>query len=196
MQPIPCPKTPVKNQSMLNNHKGIHQQGTGTNTTETSIYLCYNKCRLWQVKAMPDSRYTIQNRPKCKNTSTSEKAQDMCFATCQKKLCFLVSITKLNYWRNLSISFGNILYLENAVIFTYNRGSKNQTNPQHAVPYFPGHWILPSFEVSRSHAFTLLHMGTSTIQYFHDSIAAESIDRKSFPSPVRTGPNKTPFSLV
>jgi hypothetical protein len=148
------------------------------------------------MKSMPDSRYTIQNRPKCKNTSTSEKAQDMCFPTWQIKLCFLVSITKSSYWRNLSNSFRNILYLENAVIFTYNRGSKNQTNPRHAVPYFPGQWILPSFEVSRSHASTILHMGTPTIQYFHDPIAAETIDGKSFPSPVITGPNKTPFSLV
>lgn len=92
MQSIPCPKISVRNQSMLNNLKRIHQQGTGTSTTETSTYLYYNKQRLWQTKSMPDSRYTIQNRPKCKNTSTREKAQDMWFTMCQKKLCFLYQL--------------------------------------------------------------------------------------------------------
>jgi hypothetical protein len=39
-------------------------------------------------------------------------------------------------------------------------------------------------------------MGTSTRQYFHNPIAGESIDGKSFVSPAGTGPNKTPLSLV
>jgi len=163
MQSIPCPKTPVRNQSMLNNLKGFHQQGTGTSTTETSTYLYYNKHRLWQM-TMPDSRYTTQNRPKCKKTSTREKAQDMWFAMCQKKLCFLCQLLS-QVIEEISVIILKTFYTwKNVVIFTYNRGSKNQTNPQHAVPYFPGQWILPPFEVSRSHASTFLLKRTNKIR--------------------------------
>jgi len=127
MQTIPCPKTPVRNQSMLNNLKGSQQQGTGTSTTKTSMYLYYNKCRLWQIKSMPDSRYTIQNRPKCKNTSTSEKAQDMCFAMCQKTLRFLCQLLSQAI-EEISVILLETFYIWKILLYSHTIGDQ-RTRP-------------------------------------------------------------------